>query len=709
MQSIDPAFHQFVRTLTAALPDLLSGETPRLRIRYAPTQADADFGEILLGLGTTGRPEDKGVVLQHKGSPYRSVSAYVRNATPTQMEDWRQRLGEPTTASDLQATLYVEDASPDTMLSLIFFLARLFRVAPEALPALWCDYATRWEMGDVRTTGQPFHSWGCLQSALSHSYATEQGKERTGVEVAFPLCLRYLLGLLAQNVDPARIPEDLPLAEHRQAYLQLQQEAQIYQHTLASAELLQLRVPLPGERRYRLVDAFIATEVLESGASKAFIRTDTEHTWFKQGFALMALYRVLANRGEDITVSTDPASGIHLQQLWQQLEVLENQRWGEERPRDAPRILRSYPKGIDEKEGRPAPNQPWYDGGDYTLVAAPKSLGQQHGNQPGSKLSWQEVREQIWACYNPAEPLKFKPWNEHSGIEGQALHTFSSAIVGDKRLLLVHWDRKNREPLVLTPTLQRYLAACAEKSHPNGVPLDALPEMVTFDFLKMPGGFAVIHRGGVLLMDDWSSTTLDMAACQKEFELLHKRLQSLQDIDQKTTKLVTTLLDKGAALPYRDMVQRLSHQRLQLHTVLFQTAEHSEDVHVLQFRTLLEKRWCLSEQLASLQSTLEQLDTLVRNHLELRTSGLVNALTIYGFPIGLVAGIFSDNIFQNWDQKTSWLEGIHWPAVAVSVGLCIVLVGLLRGISWHINRARLDSPPPPAKTDPQKMVATTVE
>ena len=150
------------------------------------------------------------------------------------------------------------------------------------------------------------------------------------------------------------------------------------------------------------------------------------------------------------------------------------------------------------------------------------------------------------------------------------------------------------------------------------------------------------------------------------------------------------------------------YKRQQLHTVLFQTAEHSEDVHVLQFRTLLEKRWCLSEQLASLQSTLEQLDTLVRNHLELRTSGLVNALTIYGFPIGLVAGIFSDNIFQNWDQKTSWLEGIHWPAVWVSVGLCIVLVGLLRGISWHINRARLDPPPPP-KTDPQKMVATTVE
>ena len=219
------------------------------------------------------------------------------------------------------------------------------------------------------------------------------------------------------------------------------------------------------------------------------------------------------------------------------------------------------------------------------------------------------------------------------------------------------------------------------------------PELATFDLLKMPGGFAVIHRNGAVLMDDWSSTGLDVEACQEEFRLLHRRLQTIQRIDQDTTALVITLregLEQGKALVYRDMVQRLSRQRLQLHTELFDTGAQSEDTHVLEFRTLLEKRWCLSTQLADLQSTLEQLDALVRNHLELRTSTLVNALTIYGFPIALITSIFSDNMFQNWDQKSSWLEGIHWPAVIVSGVLVVALTGLLRWISKRNNRARLD-------------------
>lgn len=691
MQDLDPQFQAFIATLTAALPTLLQGETPRLRIRYAPNQTGAAHGEILLGLGTSGgRPEDTGVVLQNKSSQ-RSVAASILKATAMELDEWRKRLGQPATPAELQATLYVEDASPDTTLGLVFFLARLFGVSPDALPLLWCDYVIRWEAGDVRTTGQPFASWGCLQSALGHSYATEQGAERTGVEAALPQCLRYLLGLLALGVDPAQVPEELPLEAHHTAQLQLRQEYQAYQHALASAEALQLRVPLPGDRRYRLVDAFIATEVLEAGASKAFIRNDTEHTWFKQGFSLMAVYRLLANRGEDITVSTDPSSGIYLKELWETLEALENQRWGDDRPRDTPRKLMSYPNGEDGT--RPAPNQPWYDGGDYTLIAAPKSLDKKHGNQPGSKLNWREVREQIWACYHPARNLRFKPWPDIGQVPGQALHTVPSAVQGDKRLVLVGWDPRNSEPLVLTPTLQRYLAACAAQAYPEGVSLDALPELATFDTLKLPGGFAVIHRNGVVLMDDWSSTALDVQACQEEFRLLHQRLQTLQRIDQQTTELTRTLresLERGKTVRYRDIVQRLSRQRLQLHTELFDTAAQSEDAHVLEFRTLLEKRWGLSTQLIDLQSTLEQLDTLVRNHLELRTSSLINSLTIYGFPIALITGIFSDNIFQNWDQKSSWLEGIHWPAVWVSVGLVCALTGLLRWISHRNNRSRLD-------------------
>ena len=107
-----------------------------------------------------------------------------------------------------------------------------------------------------------------------------------------------------------------------------------------------------------------------SGAAKAFARNDHEHAWFCQGFSLIAVYRPLANPGEDLTISVDPTAGIHLEDLWRALERLEDRRWGDKRPRDQPRPLKSYEKKTDN----PGPNQPWWDyGGRYTLVAAPRA------------------------------------------------------------------------------------------------------------------------------------------------------------------------------------------------------------------------------------------------------------------------------------------------------------------------------------------------
>ncbi|MDG4597046.1 MAG: hypothetical protein P9F75_15395 [Candidatus Contendobacter sp.] len=704
MNDAADAFLEFIADLTAALPDLCERseddpQSPRLRVVYNPDKKRAEAGEILIGLGyvrdATGQDiEQPGVVLQHKGSSDRSLGALLQHADDERIADWRRRLGQPATPAALRATLYVEDASPDSCLGLVLFLARLLGVPRAALPALWCDYADRWEQGDVRTTGQPFASWGCLHSALGHSFIppsvdpTQAGGH--GIETAFPICLRYLLDLLAQGVDPARVPDDLPRVEHHhRARLQLQRDYQAYRHSLASAELLQLRVPLQGGQRHLLVDAYLVTEMTASGTAKAFARNDREHAWFGQGFSLMALYRPLAKPGEDLAVSVDPAAGIHLEELWRALERLEDRRWGDERPRDRPRPLESYEKQTDG----PGPNEPWWDdGGRYTLVAAPLALAD---GRPGGKATWQDVREQLWACYHPARALRFVP-PVGARNRGRPLHEFPATRTapGGKRLLIVRWDRGNGEPLVLTPTLQRYLAACAECDYPEGVPVDALPDAASFDVLNLPGGFAVIHARGVLLVDDWSNRNLPIEACQAEFDRITRRLDAFHRIGARADELVgglRTAVDAGQRLAHRDLVRRLSQERLRLRTALFDTRAESEDVHVLRFRALLEQRWGLAGQRAELHETLEQLDTLVRDHLSLHGNRLINNLTLYGFPAALMATIFSGNVLQHWGEDGTWWGGIHQHGLWVALGSCATVWVAFWLWNRRAQQARLDA------------------
>lgn len=717
MNTIDDRFLKAVAALTAALPGLLEpvGDAPhpRLRVVYDPQRSKAEAGEILIGLGAFQDTPDRcidpeGVVLQNKGSAYRSLSQWLLHAEESVIDDARRRLGAPATPAELRATLYLEDASPDTCLGFILFLARLWGVPRAALPTDWCAYADRWEQGDVRTTGEPFASWGCLHSALAHDFITPSPGETPdaqGIEAAFPQALRYVLGLLTLGVAPDRVPAQLPLAEHQAARLYLHQEAQDYRHALASAECLQLRVPLPGARRALLVDAYLATEVTLSGARKAFLRNDAEHPWFGQGFTLMALYRPQAEgSGNDQVLSVDPNAGVNLQMLWQALEQLEDERWGTERPRDQPRPIASYTLETTDDQGHKytrtvGPNQPWWDDhGRYTLIAAPKRLEE---GRLGSRVTWADVREQLWACYHPAQTLRFIP---DGGTPDQSCPLYRCPVTVDvaveerwrKQWRVVSWDAGNSEPLVLTPTLQRYLAACAAAEHPEGVGLDDLPDARSFDVLKLPGGFVVIHGRGVLLIDDWCNEKLNVAACRQAFEQAALRLQQVGQINAEAVTLVAQLqrgLAQGQPLPYRDLIPRLSDLRLRLCTTLFQTRATSEDSSVLQFHAVLEQRWGLAGQLEELNETLKQLDALVQNQVELRTNRLLNFLAMYGFPAALLTEFFGNFVLQQWSETGLW-SSIHWPGLGLYLGLCAVGGALLWGVN-RVNHRFGKTPRPP--------------
>jgi hypothetical protein len=683
---MEATFLDFTRSLVADLPALLESETG-LRIIYDPNKQTAEAGEILLGLGITtdlqGEPiPQSGVVLQHKGTAWRSLSEFIQHGTEAQIADWRKRLGNPDTPANIQGRLYVEDASPDSCLGFIFFLARLFGVPETALPADWCDYATRWELGDTRTTGEPFSSWSCLHSALGHSHIALQQDESSadveGIEAGFPACLRYTLTLLNQRVAPDQVPEILPSAEHLRARAHLRQEYQAYRHSLSSAEILQLRLPMSGTRRHLLIDAYLATEVTALGSKKVFLRADREHTWLGQGFSLMALYRPsIRGSGNDMVISVDPVTGIHLEALWRELERLEDQHWGGERPRDNPRPITSYPRGQ-------GPNQPWWDDqGRYTLVAAPKKVGEQWG----SRLTWNDVRAAIWSLYHPARPLAFIPDGQHGG---RPLHACPARVTGpnDKRLVIVHWDPDNNEPLVLSPTLQRYLAACAKAAYPEGVPLDALPDERSFDLYELPGGFTIIHSAGVLLVDDWGSESLPIDDCRQEFERLAQRLDTIGRLGEETSHQVEQVrqaLSAGQSLRYLAMVQRLSHSRLELRSVLFGTRPLSTDENVLGFRRLLEKRWGMEAPLENLHDTLEQLDSLVQNHVGVRTNRLISGLTIYGFPAALFTGFFGF-VLEGFGKGEIWYR-FNWRGLLLYLMLTSLAIGLIRLWASRLNKS----------------------
>jgi hypothetical protein len=104
----------------------------------------------------------------------------------------------------------------------------------------------------------------------------------------------------------------------------------------------------------------------------------------------MAVYNPrVVGTGNDIVISVDPLKRICLKALWYALEEEENRLWEGKRPNDTPRPLKSYPN----KDG---PNEPWWDDmGKYTLIAAPKMVG----NQYGRRVNWKKVKELIKELY----------------------------------------------------------------------------------------------------------------------------------------------------------------------------------------------------------------------------------------------------------------------------------------------------------------------
>jgi hypothetical protein len=266
-----------------------------------------------------------------------------------------------------------------------------------------------------------------------------------------------------------------------------------------------------------LVDAYFAVETWPSGSKKLFIRNDREHTYLRQGFALMGLYRPAERgSGNDMTLSVNPWTGIYLKALWEELERLETKRWQGQRPQDHIRPIASYP----EAEGY---NEPWWDdGGRYTLLGAPKALPEWPA---GSRLDWSEVVEAAWRCYSPVRDLRVTDLLHAQDClleqcQRKRLHHEGGTLTLTKHLAAVRWlpDTSQPQASFSAPTTQRALAALVARPSADGpLTLADLPPEQDLMLVPLAGGFAVLHEQGVFLFDDWRSERLPVDALREEF------------------------------------------------------------------------------------------------------------------------------------------------------------------------------------------------
>ena len=684
------------RSLLEVLRDCLVNV--KLAERYGDGERAA-HNQIVLGSGDALDATLQGIAVNWKGTGYQSNTQFIARLDPATLAAWHDRLAD---AERLQGVrVGVEDLGPDTCLSFIWLYARLNGADPADLPPQWVDYANRWEQGDVKTTGQPLESWGCLLSALGHSYWQRTPAEGDApaqinpgqLKSGFVVCVRFTLGLLLSGCQPDRVARSDAgnLDEYHQALALVDYERKVYLQALQHADLIQLLMPLRGSNRQVLVDVFIASDLALAGTIKSFIRNDSQNPWIGTGFALMVLYRPSElGTGNDITISADPSSLITLKALHREIEALECERWpGKSRPADQPRRTFAW-------------NEPWYlEPVNESLIGAPRWLVK--GALHGSKLGWDDVLSVLWRLYQPARDLRTDP---HPKLPAR-YKKFDPARpplppqLPCKQLLAVKWRPDGIEQsIVLSPTMKRYLMATALRSGAahTAIEIKDLPLEMSFDFLALPGGFALIHREAAFLMDDSSRESLALASYVREFEEADTRCRVLAEIGHEL-KAKSALLRK--LVGQSSMVARSSSDRIRLEALLskrsllmatmLDTTPSASDMHAAKFRDLLEKRYGIASQLEQYYALLGELEARLKRdadaqiHEQQKRTRMIAERT-QAVVSGLAAFIVVMAIWSDLDKRDlKWVMSLKsdYPSiVAIPLSFALILGLAVMILQW---------------------------
>ena len=688
---------------------------------YDPNVCRAEDGQILVGLGNPLDADQPGVVLNTKypNSPFRSVSNYVRAADPATLGRWRASL--PNGMTNVRH-IVLEDLSLDTCFSLLLFTEMLGRGAIESSSShvgKWCDYVTRWEDGYTREQRPWIESIAYLVTALGHSYFDLQQAGKQGIidRAEFGKGARACLELVAAAFSQRTSPEwiDLGKLEQSEAFVRarnhVEYERSQYKLALQHGKWCQLSVPLEGSGRPMIVDALFLEERNPSGLLKMFARSDRENTWTQRGFDVLALYRPLeAGTGGDMTISLAPELGLTLKALWGELERLETERWGEDRPRDNPRKIASY------RDTPNAPNQPWWDHyGTYSLLGAPKNVRIAGQEQRGSRLDWyKDVLPAVWNCYSP--------------IPEDNIHFLSEkgVDIGSKKLLYGWWTEsveKQDDAGIVTassiancPTFRAWLKA---KSSPGKIinsPLD-LPSDSSYRVQQLDGGFLIIHRDGVTAFEDWTGMRLEIDAISKIFKAMANAWSALMVFhDNQSLEQVLEYQERLLASPsfrrkeFEEWKKDSWVAQAKVLKVGVSVVNHADPWPLNEFRASLVKMWGFDEQRHETLETIDHIDRVTSEIAsELRERSVkflhtIGAALATGFVFKEAVEAFQPAVF-NWQWKLiDWffpnpakpptIETLHdirdnlerWDWAAVVFMLVGFVVG---GATYWISRTKL--------------------
>jgi hypothetical protein len=185
--------------------------------------------------------------------------------------------------------------------------------------------------------------------------------------------------------------------------------------------------------------------------------------------------------------------------------------------------------------------------------------------------------------------------------------------------------------------MRRLLAAGASRpTDKHEIGIRGLPEEADFDFLTLSGGIAVIHRRGVLLLDDWRNEKMPVDALRTEFQAALKRLDILRRVQQELALMMTEtkkILHSKRQSPVVSLIERLTALRVQVYTTLQQTETHADSHDVRIFRQKLEDRWGIGGQLAEAFKITKDLEENLRAYSQARTTFFASTIATIGFPL----------------------------------------------------------------------------
>ncbi len=659
---------------------------------------------VEVGVGDMPGLDSGRLSLNHKtpDAQLRSATEFVALATDADVADWKAAIPFGRNEEPFKGlTIAIEDASPDTSLAILCLRERL---AGRTLPPAWVEFASTWEQG-YTPEGVPVERMaGALLNALTHAmYDLDGGYDSSTNAGFYPIlssAVDYVAGLVASGAAPWDVPRFLPantgqrvLELHEIAHASLAREKAQYARALAGALKVQLSVPITGTRRRMDVDAVFMTEVEFTGVLKVLLRSDISAP-LGRGYPLWGLYRPkLSGTGNDMTISTNPTSGINLKDLWIEIERAEEIAWTKHaeargsdfsRPREPARSSM-----ISFNQDPPIcqlSQQPWWEGRPlYSMIAAPKRVIVAGETVPGTHLNWSQIKQILWRLYAPVQNLSMRRSDKPSEPAWRLLDNpspYARKVLVDTRTELfgVQLSLAPAADGAPTPWSLTIAASLAAFVDVGRIEMDRLPQSDEFDVIEARGGIAMVTSRGMLLLDVDSTTDFPMhdlnRAAQNAAATLDCANLISDHINKSARPLVIRAIETGNFADKRKALKAIYQAKLKARDAWVRSARFEEDTLVRLFRDYCERRWKGSERLTAALDEIAELEAMVVSSSEVRANSTLNAIAVLGFPLAIFGNLLGGFLIIN--QDTAAVTGLNWSVF----GIYILASSILLGILW---------------------------